>query len=966
MEFILFVIAIWLIYKYFNGGKNSTNAMNPPGQNSWVEAHNKQWSQFIAGYLPFAKSKSEKQLLNKMLSDIVSQNMITQQYLDGLLDSTQLMPAEQTRQELSISRASLSVQPAKNAQDVRLDNISLLLYFGAFLFVASAGLFVSLAGASGVLRTLVVLLVTSVMYAAGIWIYENKSALKPAGLAFTGIGVAIAPLVGVAAYKYAFTGSASLVWLATSVLCLGMYGHAIVRLRRPLMNYLFMFTLLSLFESAVAVVGAPIYYFGWAMATLAIGLQALSAWKNIWPEFKETSTNGAQLFLPLAVFGSLVIIPQHGFGQFGVSLLLASLYYGFEATRTAAVQQENNAAASQISGVVAVGCLSYALTTNVLVAGLVLFVCAVLQVLSLTLVKQDSKLTYNAATIALASGVASTLFVYQTASIFTLVLALIIPLALVVWRKQHRADSYVLAGLSWVTLPFVFGQMALTPALSVYQQAWLCVAALAAHLGVFILAVLPTNQRAMIAPARSLLFVHIAIALVAALFVSSGLSILLISTIGLLILSLSFTDDSLVWGAFSGLVVSVSVMRCWTDPLLSIALFISLGYSILLALRFRDETNRWLSTVLWLLVPVGLGGATFQNVWTPAQYAWSYVLVMIGLLVSRLIARGVVFVSGKIPIGSYAKTASYSYVFGYILAAILAVGVSLGSSTSQLHTSAILGVISLLLFGVAWFVERKATLIALQPLIWQALLLSILRPKFELGSVELYLVLSTSLAVITYVLSRLTLRLASARDYLTEDVTHMVLFTMFITPASYLIGYNTAWPMPVGLLVAGLLLGHYNTRGQQDGKEASITIIVASVLWFMYYFGIRELQAYTHVIVLTLAGFAYWRYRKSERQRSDTYLYAMLSVATVPLVLQAINGVAGSLYGWWLLVEQIVFMIIGMTVKRHFVTMWGLYVAVAAVLYQLRDLGYAALAVLALFVIGIAVYQLQKYNKPDQ
>jgi hypothetical protein len=42
------------------------------------------------------------------------------------------------------------------------------------------------------------------------------------------------------------------------------------------------------------------------------------------------------------------------------------------------------------------------------------------------------------------------------------------------------------------------------------------------------------------------------------------------------------------------------------------------------------------------------------------------------------------------------------------------------------------------------------------------------------------------------------------------------------------------------------------------------------------------------------------------------------------------------------------------------VTFWGLYVALAAVLYQLRHLGWAALSFLALFIIGMAVYRLMK------
>src|SRR5690606_21962010 len=112
------------------------------------------------------------------------------------------------------------VPPAKDAQAVRLDNISLLLYFGAFLFVAAVGLFVAFAGASGWIRTLAVLFVTLALYATGHWVYRSKPALKPAGLAFVGMGVAIAPLVGVAAYSYISGTSPQAVWFATSLFCL--------------------------------------------------------------------------------------------------------------------------------------------------------------------------------------------------------------------------------------------------------------------------------------------------------------------------------------------------------------------------------------------------------------------------------------------------------------------------------------------------------------------------------------------------------------------------------------------------------------------------------------------------------------------------------------------------------------------------------------------------------------------------
>ncbi len=104
-----------------------------------------------------------------------------------------------------------------------------------------------------------------------------------------------------------------------------------------------------------------------------------------------------------------------------------------------------------------------------------------------------------------------------------------------------------------------------------------------------------------------------------------------------------------------------------------------------------------------------------------------------------------------------------------------------------------------------------------------------------------------------------------------------------------------------------------------------------------------------------------WRFRRKERVQSDTYLWWALGTATVPVALQVVYG-AGTIYGWWLLLEEVAIMLLGMTIGRSFVTRWGLYTAVGVVLYQLRGLGYVALALLALFLLALAVYKIQKYN----
>lgn len=130
----------------------------------------------------------------------------------------------------------------------------------------------------------------------------------------------------------------------------------------------------------------------------------------------------------------------------------------------------------------------------------------------------------------------------------------------------------------------------------------------------------------------------------------------------------------------------------------------------------------------------------------------------------------------------------------------------------------------------------------------------------------------------------------------------------------------------------------------------------------MYFLGVKNAQAYTHTLVILFAAYAYWRNKRGEIKESDNYLMVMLATATIPLGLQALNDASGGLYGWWLIIEQIVFMLLGMGISKRFVTMWGLYVAVGAVLYQLRGLGWAALTVLAIFIIGLAMYKIQKYT----
>lgn len=979
MDLLIFIGFLGLIYYSAKKSKENAARNKRLSDEAILRQRNSEWVRFILDYRSLAKTEPEKKLMNRIVDDMQEQGLVGANEGDWLENNQDIHSAAQpsgtsralpasvaAQADISIDSRELARQP-KDAHAARLDNISLLLYFGAFLFVAAVGLFVAFAGASGWIRTLAVLLVTLALYVAGQWVYRTKPALRPAGLAFVGIGVAIAPLVGVAAYNYIASSNSEVVWFATSIFCLGLYGHAVISLKKPLINYIFIFTLLSLFESGVAVLDVPIYYFGWAMAAVGLFLQVIGISRKIWPDFRESSRAGSRLYMPLAVLVSLVIIPAQGYGQLGVSLLLASLYYGLEGWRSSREDlRESYALVAHGSLLAGLLSLFYGSSGDVAVTGVFLAALSLVHVVVLLLWRSNSQIMQNIASLMLASTLASIAMLAGQHGATTIALALCAAQSLFVWWRQRRDDAYMLAALSWTALPIVFGNLALEPALSISQLTVLAIAALMAHIAFYLVVVKPRQASSSLEMVRSAILVNVTVVVSSIFFTSPGVALGAFFATSLAILILSLFDKDTIWEIVSGIVISLAVVRCWSDGLLLSATMVALAYNILLALRFRSEVNRWISTGLWLLWPIGLGGLTTSQHWMESQYAWAYVAVMLGLVISRAIARGAVFPSAKIPMAAYTRTASLSYVYGYVAAGGLALILSLFANNIQLHTTGILGVVSFVVFALAWSIEKQPSLMALQPVLWQLMLISGLQPKSSGPTIELFVILSSLLAVACYGAYRLLEQDKNNLKYITSDAGEVAVIASFVAPGSILFASSLGWAMPIGLAVAGLLLFDYWRKQSQGYREIAVAIMVAAVMWELYYFGVRETQVYAHILALMFAGFAWWRNSRQDKDTSDSYIYAALTVATVPLLLQALSGTAGDLYGWWLLLEQVVIMLIGMALRKRFVIMWGLYVAVGSVLYQLRHLGYAALAVLAIFVIGIAVYQLQKYNKPDQ
>lgn len=252
----------WATKKQTSGSDESSDSWQG-STNDQLWQRNIEWAEFIAGYQTKVHSKSEKALLDRMLSDIAAKglplpNMSTTDTAAVTNAEAQELVLPDFTEALTGTQAA-AIRP-KTAAEMQLDNISMLLYFGAFLFVASVGLFVAFGDIGGFVKAFAVLAVSLLLYGSGIWIYKNRPKLSQVGMAFVGIGMASAPFFGLAVYNYVLhQTNGTAIWFATSLLCLLMYVHALFIIRKTLISYILIFTFLSLFESAVSITVAPIY-----------------------------------------------------------------------------------------------------------------------------------------------------------------------------------------------------------------------------------------------------------------------------------------------------------------------------------------------------------------------------------------------------------------------------------------------------------------------------------------------------------------------------------------------------------------------------------------------------------------------------------------------------------------------------------------------------------------------------------
>lgn len=949
----LIVALIWALNR---------NPVETPAVKSKIYQLNQQWVDFVAGYNNLAKTNSEKALLSRMLSDLMLQGMPAPSI-------PTYQPTPSTQQISQMTAATVSPATATTASDADqtwaeapsyavnaptrppIDNAMILLYFGAFLLVAAAGLFVAFGGASGGVRTFIIAIVAAMMYCGGFWLWYSKPKLKQAAFTFIGIGIVLVPLAGLAAYSYVFNDAGRVVWLVTSLICLAVYSHALWVLKTPLLEYVFIGTFVSLFESAVAIMHAPVYYFGWGLAAVGILVQAEQLIRRGKPEYDQPSTVSASVLLPLALLVALWMVPSHGTAQLGVSLLLASLYYALLAWRSSDEIRTNGFVAAQVLFLSAAAIFAYGPNHSLPHAAVALMILAIPQLAWILL--QKGQLAQNGASVMLTSLVFATVLASQSPMTMLMAALSLATASTVVWLRQKRDGGYHLAVGALATVVLVLGYRVLTTIEPAQPVVLLLLALIAAQLAVFYwvrLSERDSNEWRV--GFRATFIATLAVASIIAFMMTPAQLVVFAVAAALCMAPLLVHDSWTQWSTLSGLIIATPIpMLVAVDKpgLILTVTLLALAWNSLLSWWLMAEQCRSLSVVLWLLVPFAIAHAA-PNIAFQGYYAVAYALVASILLGIRAY---VIWRPRMITHSSFGEGGSY--VVGYIFASVIAV-VS-ASFGPRFLPVAICAVVALIAYVASVYVEKHTVLVAPIPALAQIGLWA----TYETGQMVPYLLLSSTLAAIGYGFYSVAGQRPTpgTRGYY---VQLMSLLALFVPVAVYL-GGNVWWPMPWAFLFASLAVLDYVWARGQSQRELAGGLMLLAIFTGMHFYGVRNIQAYAHVAAALGASYAYWRAHRDEADESDQYIMVTLAVVTIPLLIQALIGTAGDMYGWWLLIEQIVIMLLGMLLGKKLMVRWGLYVALGSVLYQLRHLGWAALALVAVFLIGLGVYYLQKVDK---
>lgn len=264
-------------------------------------------------------------------------------------------------------------------------NINVTLYIASLLLVAAGALFIG-AGLPVPLRFAGVCTITALFYAAGLVLHAKTPRLKPAAVAFSGTGLALIPVTGLAMFSLV-VHNGPLSWLLTSVVGTAAYVVAAVRLESRVLVYLSMTIVVSTAWSGVSVLGGALLWYFTALIGVAVCFTVLAINKPKWvpPVYVRPLAELHPFMVPAVAVAATLVPLMLGRGDYarvmamcGCYLFLISMTPGAtfrQAQYIAARASLTLAAAAAVwdltdRGSAAIAAAVVALSIQVLVAGL--------------------------------------------------------------------------------------------------------------------------------------------------------------------------------------------------------------------------------------------------------------------------------------------------------------------------------------------------------------------------------------------------------------------------------------------------------------------------------------------------------------------------------------------------------------------------------------------------------------------
>ncbi|MGW9403238.1 hypothetical protein ACWGQ2_04615 [Arthrobacter sp. NPDC055585] len=223
-------------------------------------------------------------------------------------------------------RTAAELAAEKRRRDLR--NINITLYSGSLLLVAAAALFIGISIPEQA-RFAGVALMTALFYASGLVIHSRKKSLRPAAVAFTGTGLALIPVVGLAFYNLILPDPV-LAWLATSLAGTAAFAYAAARLESRVVTYLALTFLLSTALASGASLRSGIlwYFISTVLLATLISLAAVRrpGWlRNI---YLEAFVASHRFLVPATAAAAVLTAAELGPGSLAVLFLAIAAYYG--------------------------------------------------------------------------------------------------------------------------------------------------------------------------------------------------------------------------------------------------------------------------------------------------------------------------------------------------------------------------------------------------------------------------------------------------------------------------------------------------------------------------------------------------------------------------------------------------------------------------------------------------------------